>query len=302
MLIPAFSAMLLGMFFFKNSPIYFKTNKGLSRWFIYYFFSLVFLYVLGMAFMLIQPNMAVTIQGLLLIPSVAGLILLVALRLIGGKETFTSVGMGGGNWKVWLLLGLGVVVYYGLSTVLNYIFKLGTPVDLAALIPSAGGVTLPTPLLLATLVLNTIVIGPILGLIITFGEEYGWRGYLQSELNHLGRVRGTLLLGVIWGVWHWPIIWMGHNYPGQPILGSLLMVGICILLAFFLAYGVFKSKGVWTAAYLHAINNQTASFFFAIVYTPAAMHIAFGIGLLGFIPGLLVLLLILRDPVWKVKD
>ena len=57
-----------------------------------------------------------------------------------------------------------------------------------------------------------------------FGEEYGWRGYLQSELFKLGRVRGVLLLGVIWGAYHWPMILMGWNYPGHPLLGLLLIV------------------------------------------------------------------------------
>ena len=37
MLLPAFSAMLLGVFFFKDSPIFYRTNQGLSRWFIYFF-------------------------------------------------------------------------------------------------------------------------------------------------------------------------------------------------------------------------------------------------------------------------
>ena len=96
--------------------------------------------------------------------------------------------------------------------------------------------------LYASVFFNAIIIGPILGLIITFGEEYGWRGYLQSELVHLGRIRGVGLLGIIWGIWHWPIILMGYNYPGQPVLGPLLMTGYTVVLSYFLAYAVFKSR------------------------------------------------------------
>ncbi len=103
-----------------------------------------------------------------------------------------------------------------------------------------------------------------LGLIISFGEEYGWRGYLQTELTHLGRVRGTFLLGVIWSIWHWPVIWMGYNDPGQPILGSLAMVIWCVILA----YAVFKSSGIWKATYLHALNNQALSFFMLTTVLP----------------------------------
>ena len=37
-----------------------------------------------------------------------------------------------------------------------------------------------------------------------------------------------LLLGVIWGMWHWPVIWMGYNSPGQPILGSVMIYAALI--------------------------------------------------------------------------
>ena len=36
MLLPAFSAMVLGVFFFKDSPIFYRSNRSASRWFVYY--------------------------------------------------------------------------------------------------------------------------------------------------------------------------------------------------------------------------------------------------------------------------
>jgi len=302
MLIPAFSGLLLGMFFFKESPVYFHTNRSASRWFIYYYFLITALYLAGAVIGVIQPAQITAISTLLLIPSAIGLILLVVLRLVGGKNAFAAAGLAGGSVRIWLLYGVGLVAFFGLQTLLNYVFKLGQVVDIASLYPPGSAPAMPGPVLLLTSVLNTIVIGPILGLIITFGEEYGWRGYLQSELNRMGRVRGTLLLGVIWGIWHWPLIWMGYNYPGEPLLGSLLMVMYCIELAYFLAYAVFKSKGIWTAAYLHALNNQTVSFFAMAVVAPTSVIFSFVIGLPGLALGALVVLLLLRDPIWKELD
>lgn len=302
MLLPAFSAMVLGAFFFKESPIYFRTNRRTSRWFVYYFMLLTVLYLIGAVAVLIWPEQTAILSSLLLVPSVLGLILIIVLRLVGGKDSFAGAGMGGGKARIWLFYGVGIVAYYGLQTLLNFVFRMGEVVDIAAAFPQMAAANLPAGALLPIMALNTIVIGPFLGLIIAFGEEYGWRGYLQPELIKLGRVRGVLLLGAIWGVWHWPIIWMGYNFPGEPILGSLAMVALGIIFAVFFAYSVFKSQGVWTAAYLHALNNQTLSFFFMAVYLPTNNLFSFSAGFPGIALGLIVVLLLLRDPVWKIKD
>jgi hypothetical protein len=75
-----------------------------------------------------------------------------------------------------------------------------------------------------------------------------------------------------------------------------------VALSYFLAYAVFKSKGVWTAAYLHALSNQAMAFFMAAVVMPVSMTMSFGIGLPAMALSALVILLILRDPIWKEKD
>lgn len=302
MLLPAFSAMLLGVFFFKDSPIFYRAHRGVSRWFVYFYLTLTGLYLAGVIVSLIWTNLTTTLTAVLLIPNFLGLILLIVLRVKGGKQTFVEVGMAGGKARLWFGYGLGLVVFFAFQSWLNYVFKLGTLVDLKTTFPQMAAANLPTTTLYLSMVLNTVLIGPFLGLIITFGEEYGWRGFLQTELNKIGRIRGTFLLGVIWGIWHWPVIWMGYNYPGQPVLGSLFMVAYCIILAYFLAYAVFKSKGVWTAAYLHALNNQALNFFLMFVVAPTSKIYSFGMGLPALLLGALVVLLLLRDPVWKATE
>ena len=302
MLLPAFSAMLLGAFFFKDSPIFHRTNRGTSRWFVYFYFLLTGLYLAGAIASLIQPDLRTTLASLLFVPNFLGLILLVVLRWKGGRNTFVEAGMAGGKVCVWFGYGLVLVIFFAFQTWLNYIFKLGTLVDLKTAFPQMVTANFPSAALLPTIALNTVLIGPFLGLIISFGEEYGWRGFLQAELIKLGRIRGVFLLGVIWGIWHWPVIWMGFNYPGQPLLGSLFMVVYCVILAYFLAYAVFKSKGIWTAAYLHALNNQTLSFFVIAVVAPTSTLYSFGIGLPALLLGTIVVLLLLRDPIWKAME
>jgi membrane protease YdiL (CAAX protease family) len=146
---------------------------------------------------------------------------------------------------------------------------------------------------------QSLILGPFLGLLVTFGEEYGWRGYLQPALSGLGRVRAVTLVGIIWGIWHFPVIWMGYNYPGHPYLGSLLMLLFSLGLAFLLGYAVLKARGIWIAAFLHALVNQSFGFFMGVIYAPGDAAYSFGIGIPGLVVVALLVVLILRDPVWK---
>jgi len=299
MLLPAFSAILLGMFVFNDSPIYIKTNRSRSRWFTWYFLVFTVLYIAAVVVMFIQPALVTAVSSVMMLPSLIGLILVIVLRATGGKETFKSIGMAGGRPILWLLFGLGVVAFFGLQALLNGLIGLGKPADLSALFAAMPPTGMSQDTILALLAFQVIVLGPFLGLLVTFGEEYGWRGYLQPALYGLGKVKAVALLGVIWGIWHWPVIWMGYNFPGNPILGSLLMVLYCEGLGFFLGYAVLKAKGVWIAAFLHALSNQALSYFAGMVYTPNDMAWSFGIGVPGLGVLALVVLLILRDPVWK---
>ncbi|MER3459512.1 MAG: CPBP family intramembrane metalloprotease domain-containing protein, partial [Chloroflexota bacterium] len=75
---------------------------------------------------------------------------------------------------------------------------------------------------------QAILLAPLLNALPVFGEEFGWRAYLQPKLLPLGGRKAMLLMGLIWGVWHWPVVAMGYNfgldYVGAPWLGMLLMV------------------------------------------------------------------------------
>ena len=59
--------------------------------------------------------------------------------------------------------------------------------------------------------------------IVSFGEEYGWRGYLLPHLMPLGEVKASLIVGVVWGMWHLPVLLAGMLYGGNP-LGLVLVM------------------------------------------------------------------------------
>ncbi|HHY89203.1 MAG TPA: CPBP family intramembrane metalloprotease [Chloroflexi bacterium] len=298
MLLPAFVAIGLGLFVFTDGPIHLSRVRGQAKIFLigYLVFTLIFLALAAAG--ILMPSMVTVISAVSGLFNIAALLAVVLLRLIGGRESFRKAGLTFGRPIHWLVFGGGLALVYVLNTVLNWVFNLGTPVNPALLVLSLGVPMSPT-LLMILLVVQGALLGPFLGLLLAFGEEYGWRGFLQSELIKFGRRRGILLLGVIWGAWHWPLIWMGYNYPGEPVLGTILMTLYTIALAFVFGYAVLKTGSVWLAAFIHAVNNQVLSTLMSLFYTPNSMIYSFGIGIYGLILMALVVALILRDPVWR---
>lgn len=300
MLMPALAAIVLGMFVWRDSPLHLRTNRSASRWFcLYYLLMAAICLVVALAGLFLgqSPQLIAALGAVPLGLGLLGLILLLVLRRVGGKDAFAALGMAGGKARSWLLFGLALGAFWGLVTLLLALLHLGRPANVALLTPPG----MPTTAFVALALVQGIVLGPFLGLIITFGEEYGWRGYLQGELVKLGRARGVALLGVIWGLWHTPVILMGYNYPGYPLLGTLMMTAFTVLLSFVLAYAMFKSGGFWIAAFLHALTNQAAATLATVVYAPGNPIWGSSIGVLGLALGAVAVLLILRDPLWREK-
>ncbi len=96
----------------------------------------------------------------------------------------------------------------------------------------------------------------------TFGEEFGWRAYLQQKLMPFGPRKAVLLVGVIWAVWHWPIMFLGYNYGfgywGEPVVGPLLWVWVLLPASVIYGWLTLRSGSVWPAAIAHGVNNACA--------------------------------------------
>jgi membrane protease YdiL (CAAX protease family) len=120
----------------------------------------------------------------------------------------------------------------------------------------------PWVLAIGELILG-VLIAPIANFLATFGEEFGWRAYLLPKLMPIGGRKTMLLIGLIWGIWHWPVIFMGYeygfNYPGYPWIGPLLFLWVTFGLATFLGWLYLRSKSVWPAVIGHAAVNGVAA-------------------------------------------
>lgn len=95
-------------------------------------------------------------------------------------------------------------------------------------------------------------------------------------------------MGAIWGIWHAPIILMGHNYPEHPELGVLMMTIWCILLSPLFNYITIKTKSVIAASLLHGTLNGTAGL--SILLIMGGTDLTVGVtGLSGFVALILVI-------------
>lgn len=133
--------------------------------------------------------------------------------------------------------------------------------------------------------IQAILIAPIINSFFTFGEEFGWRGYLLPNLLPMGEKRAFLVSGVIWGLWHAPVIAMGHNYGldywGFPWLGIIAMTWFCILAGTFLGWLSILAKNAWPGVIGHAAINGIAGL--PILFTIGTPNLILGPLVMGFI-------------------
>lgn len=136
--------------------------------------------------------------------------------------------------------------------------------------------------------------GPLLNFIPALGEELGWRGYLLPKLcERLSPRAAVLASGVIWGVWHAPMIALGHNYgvgyAGYPWAGIAMMTLFCVAMGSFLAFLATRTDSVLPCALAHAGLNAMAAA--GLLFTVGDSNPFIGPLPTGFVGGAFVLLL-----------
>lgn len=185
------------------------------------------------------------------------------------KEGFAVTG------KDSMLLGISFKdkkwLYFVLAMFLPWLYiELGNALTLI-ISPNAFDINKPELLELADNERAIIYIQPILAIVsgviasfAAFGEEAGWRGYMMPKMIKLWGVgKAVIIGGILWGMWHWPLTYVGHNfgigYFGYPYTGFAAMCVMCIFMGIILTYVTCKSGSIWPAVFLHAVNNASPS-------------------------------------------
>lgn len=138
---------------------------------------------------------------------------------------------------------------------------------------------------LVALQLAMIPLGAIFNMIPAFGEEIGWRGWLVPALRPLGVWPALIASGAIWGLWHTPVILLGHNYGFTDWRGVALMILGCIAWGLLFGWARLRSASVWPAVIGHGSLNAAAGLFAIVAAAgePPALWLVNPLGISGVI-------------------
>ena len=169
-----------------------------------------------------------------------------------------------------LLYPLAVVAFSVLTAYLvdPGLVKLGSIEGLlkASLIIPPQGRKIP-PKLLKFLIFAQFAVAPLFNTIFALGEEVGWRGFLLEKLSsYMSPICAALAVGVIWGLWHAPLVLLGFNYPHHPdCKGVLTFTLVCTLMSVWFSWLTLKTGSVVPAALAHGAYNAYAGLALYIV-------------------------------------
>lgn len=227
------------------------------------------------------------------------------------------------GWRFWLAAWLlpflaavvGGVIFYLLFPQ-SFDSNLGAVRKLTASIPSAA--TINPWLIIMSIAIQSLLMAVPINAVASLGEELGWRAYLLPKLMerfagaehpnasteapvHLshpdmaGTRRAALLVGLIHGVWHWPLFFLSTRLDSSSAFPfPLVYLVFTCSLSVLLSWATLSIGSVWPAALGHGAVNATSSLTGYLLKGPAIPIIGPApTGLIGGLGYLLVALVLL---------
>lgn len=184
-------------------------------------------------------------------PSIAALLVVI---IVGGWRGFVDLLKPFGRWNVKLVLW-GIAI---LGPAVLYLLGLGVHLLVGGEVPPF--IMIKEELNLIPLYLVMVVLMPWNGPV---GEEFGWRGYALPILQaKYGSLIASLVIGVIWGIWHLPSF-----FVPQGVIGAIYAeVGVIFILLYTL--GTIANSIFMTWVY----NKSIASALVAGIIWHAAIN------------------------------
>jgi membrane protease YdiL (CAAX protease family) len=189
-------------------------------------------------FLIANPDKTGAIALLMFVPTVASVVARLVLR-----EGFSDVSFRFGGLRGLGAIGIALVFPVAVGIVA---YGAAWTTGLAGLdaLPSAG-------------VVVPFAFGMGIGLVLAAGEEIGWRGYMLTRLIDAGVPRPVLVGGLIWALWHVPLVLGGVYAAGpSPALSAVLIVVSITSFGYVIGRLRLESGSVWPAVVLHGAWNR----------------------------------------------
>lgn len=116
-----------------------------------------------------------------------------------------------------------------------------------------------------------IFTAPVLDIVNSFGEEWGWRAYLLPKLyRKFGTIKAVLISGFLSGLWYAPLVsigfFYGTDYPGEPIMGILAMCIYGTVTGIIYAALALRTGSIFPSVFAHScmsvMMSQASNFTF----------------------------------------
>ena len=176
-------------------------------------------------------------------------VVIMILYFLEKKEKRNAYQLAGKNWRTSAFIVVLFIAIFYLNIFIDNLV-LG---ELPELLESFSLANLPSFLLIATCCFSLYI-----------GEEYGWRTYFQPLLQKkFGLIKGVLLFGVFWELWHWPLVVFVY-IPTTQNMGIMQLIvfrfASVILLAIFLAYSYMRTNNIWVPILIHFLQDNLGFF------------------------------------------
>lgn len=184
------------------------------------------------------------------------------------KRPISSLSWGLKSLKNLRLSYLIPVAYITISYILIWVIGFGNVINQETITEwsqDLGMEGFSSTIILLTMIVLLSIVGVVKNIGSTLGEEIGWRGFFIYELRKLfsfGTV--SIISGLIWAIWHWPIIFLIYKGSGNMLLHITAFTVMIVAISVILAYYTFKSNSLWPAVLFHSVHN----IFIQKIFTP----------------------------------
>jgi len=205
------------------------------------------------------------------------------------REGFADAGLrlNLSKWRYYLVGWLLPVVVVGCIVLLAPLLRIGrADFSLARgfrhILPP--GTTLPhlpnVWLVLISLLITSVFLAPI-----SFGEEFGWRSYLQLRLFPQQPLLSAVVTGLFWSFWHFPVLLRGYAFPDNPYSGLVVFTVSAVLLSIIFGWLRLKTGSIWSTSLAHAATNAVGANMSALLFVGgASLLYVLDLGILGWVP------------------